>query len=137
MTILFGVVSQASAQPKWSRTRLTQEVADAAKFYHLSTTQTRWIKRAALDVVFDGSYWESSGGWYSGEYGACKGIFQFNGGWSQTKAIARLAKREHHKHHNGNWRLCAHCSTYRFVKSYKDGGRNAIRKHWGATLEIY
>ena len=129
LVLLFPTSAHAAT---WKRARLRSEVAQACRFYHLSKSETRYLKRAAVDIVFDGAH--ESGGSTGARNGSCVGLFQFNSGWHSTRAIKRRAKREHHHHGSGGWRSCGQCATWRFVKVYKDGGKSAIRRHWAATL---
>lgn len=123
----------------WSRKQLRQEVKAAAKHYRLSKADTQWLERASVDIVYVGAH-ESSGAWKAGSPGGCYGIFQFqprrriNGRWTGWRRPKAVMRHLHHHHKGNSWRACAKCATWRFVKSYRDGGKAAIRKHWKATL---
>ena len=114
----------------YSRTKTRSIVTEAAQYYHLSKTATIWLKNAAIDIIYTGRH-ESSGSTSAGKGHSCVGILQFNRSWHLTIALTKLKKR---LHIHGDWRLSGKLSLYRFVKSYKDGGKAAIRRHWKATL---
>lgn len=124
------------AYASWSRDRYRQEVYNAARYYHLTAPEARYLQSAAIDIMFilpGKPAHESSGGARVGSPGACYGPYQFNTGWHLGSVLERRAKRLGHKHTHG-WRACRSCSTYRFVKVYKQGGRSALYRHWAATL---
>ena len=132
--LLAALLLPSAAHAKsWDKARLRKEVRTAAKHYKLTKAETRWLERAAVDIVFrlpGKPRCESSGGWRVGSKSGCYGIFQFNRAWKRPKAITKklgISKRI-------DWRQSPRASTWRFVKVYKDGGKAKIRQHWKATL---
>jgi hypothetical protein len=116
----------------WTPERLRKEVRTAAKHYKLTKADTKWLERAAVDIVFEGRR-ESNGSWYA-RNGGHLGIFQFyrkdGEGWKRPKAICKklgISK-------DIDWRKSPRASTWRFVKVYADGNKKAVRRHWKATL---
>lgn len=114
----------------YSRATTRIVITEAAHYYHLSKASTTWLKNAAIDIIYTGRH-ESSGSTTAGKGHSCVGILQFDRSWHLTKALTKLKSR---LHIHGDWRLSGKLSLYRFVKSYKDGGKAAIRRHWKATL---
>lgn len=110
-----------------TRSQVRGNLKAAARHYHLSGAQTRWIVRKGVHIVFVGhtGHGESGGHVHSGHTWGCYGLFQFGPGWKHHGGFAG--------HHHADWRGCGKCSCYRFVKVYKVGGRSAIRRHWRAT----
>jgi hypothetical protein len=130
LVILLTTCSIAQAAT-YSRAKTRAIVTEAGRYYGLSRSERIWLKRAAIDIIYDGAH-ESSGGALTGLRKSCKGILQYDGGWNQVASVRRHGK--HHNHRNGDWRLCGDCSLWRFVRTYDVGGKAAIRKHWKATL---
>lgn len=121
-SVAFGVT--------YSRAKTRTIVGQAASYYHLSKSATNWLKNAAIDIIYTGRH-ESGGSTSAGKGHSCVGILQFDSGWRLSASLKRMKK---HLHIHGDWRLSGTMSLYRFVKSYKDGGKAAIHRHWKATL---
>lgn len=113
----------------YSRAKTREIVTEAGHYYHLSNSAIKWLKNAAIDIIYTGHH--ESGGSTSCRSGSCVGIFQFNTSWHLTGDLKKLRKR---RHILGDWRKSGVLSIYRFVRVYRDGGKHAIRKHWKATL---
>ena len=96
-------------------TRWTPTIRAAAKHYHLSAADTRWVVTKGLGII----YRESRGNERTGHVRGCYGLLQFNRGWIR---------------HSSDWRGNGKASVYRFVKVLHDGGRRAVARHWAATL---
>jgi len=131
ITALFlTITSPAFARTAWTKTQLTNKVEQASRVYHLTYSQTKWLQKAALDIVFIGA--AESHGAYWARNGQHAGMFQFTPSWSQNKYDR--TRHRNHKYRVNDWRLCPCCSVLRFVRSYRDGGKSAIERHWKATL---
>jgi len=128
--LLFSIATTAHAQA-WTKNRLRAEISEAARYYHLSSSQEAYLRRAGVDIVFEGAH-ESSGAAHA-HSGQHRGMWQFNRSWRLGKGLHLRKQRDGHTHSHG-WECCRECSTYRFVKVYKDGGKAALRRHWRATL---
>lgn len=114
----------------FSKSDVRWVVGKAAKRYDLSASDTRWLKRAAIDIIFEGAH-ESGGDTHAGRKRECQGILQYNSGWG-TIAYERRLLRKYERH--TNWRLSGIVSLYRMARVMRDGGKPAIRRHWKATL---
>lgn len=113
----------------WSKKELEYEIRKACKSYHISKKDTEWLVRSGIDIVYTGVH-ESSGGIHTKN----GGMWQYGDGWHSTKSIKKRARVYHHNHGKCGWKHCGYCATRRYVKSFKDGGKSAIRSHWRATL---
>jgi hypothetical protein len=128
--LLLAIPATAHAKA-WTKDRLRSEISEASRYYHLSPSDETWLRKAGVDIVFVGAH-ESSGAKHA-HSGQHRGMWQFNRSWRLGTALHQRKRLDGHTHSDG-WECCRECSTYRFVKSYKDGGRAALRRHWQATL---
>lgn len=131
LTLLLLSIPATAHAKAWSKDRLRAEISEASRYYHLSASEERWLRKAGVDIVFVGAH-ESSGAKHA-HSGQHRGMWQFSRSWNLGKGLHRRKKLDGHTHPDG-WECCRECSTYRFVKSYKDGGKTALRRHWRATL---
>lgn len=106
-------------------------IGKAAKHYRLSDSDTAWLKRAAVDIVYDGAH-ESGGSVHAGRGRNCQGIVQFNRGWRISKYERRLLGK-YEPHHRNEWRMSGIVSLYRMARVMRDGGKAAVRRHWHST----
>lgn len=148
LVLLIGIAwawftKPAGALKPWSKATLVRVVDKAARDYGISAKGRAWLKRSARDIVYTGEHpnildkyerRESSGRhWISAN--GCAGLFQFTTVWKQTAVDKRRHKKYHKNYrHVTDWRKCPHCSTYRFVRVYKEGGTAKVKQHWKATL---
>lgn len=132
LTTLFALSTSPAYAKPWSRDKVWATASDAAIYYKMSPSEVEWIADAAVDIVWDGAA-ESHGHKLTGSVSGCYGLFQFDPSWHLGKRLAKRARRADHNHKHG-WRGCRVCSTYRFVRVYRDGGKAAIERHWRATL---
>lgn len=130
VVLVFVMIPTIAQAEVYSRAKTRTIVADACRYYHRSKADTAWLQKTAIDIVYTGRH-ESGGSTRAGIGHECVGILQFDSGWHLTKSLTRLKARLHIR---GPWRESGKLSLYRFVKSYKDGGKAAIRRHWKATL---
>ena len=130
LALLLALVLPTTASAvTYSKARTRRIVAKYARSYDFGPKRTRWIKRAAIDIIYGPGAHESSGS-TGCTTGSCVGIVQFDGGWHASSYEKRLARRAHVR----DWRRSGTASLHRFVRSYRDGGKSAIRTHWKATL---
>lgn len=95
-------------QPEyWSREKVWQTLQAAADFYEMDG----WIVDKGASIAFKESTYNTHA-----VNGSHVGLFQFNADWGSLE-----------NRMDGKW------SCYRFVKAYKDGGVENIKKHWKAT----
>ncbi len=127
MLIAFTLPSEAFAETL-SRTETRKLVTQAAKHHHLPASDRRWLRAAAVDIIYTGAH-ESGGSTHAGR--GCVGLLQFDRGWHANRTERRIARKAGHR---ADWRLSGRASIYRFVRVYKQGGKPAIRRHWAATL---
>ena len=98
-------------------TRWTPTIRAAARYYHLTPSDTRWAVAKGLGIID-----RESGGSSTARNGSCVGLFQFNAGWKRHITIGGR--------HYADFRKSGRASCFRFVRVYKVGGRRAIRRHW-------
>lgn len=127
LLICMTLTAPAIARTAWTRSQTAEQVRKAAAAYNVPRT---WITRAAIDIIYIGA--AESHGRYWLYNGIHAGILQFNTGWKQS--AKDKARHRNHKYRVSDWRCCPQCSINRFVRSYKDGGKAAIQRHWKATL---
>lgn len=105
-------------------------VKDAcAKFQVPKTKHRDLLVRWGLDIVYTGQHpdipdrlekRESGGSTRANSNPPYKGLKQFDERWHATPKMKRLAKKEKHKHAEGDWRNCPVCSVRRFVIASRD-----------------
>lgn len=113
----------------------------ALSYYHVPKAEQTWAITSLIDIVYTGVHpcipdrkerRESSGDEKAGARKRCKGLLAFDPRWNATAKIRSLSKQ--HDHKVSAWKLCGVCSIYRYARSYDQGGKPAIRRHWRATL---
>lgn len=126
----------------WTKADLRWMVAKAGHDYDMTPSRIAWAKSAAVDIVFLGV--AESHGDTKCTYTIHKGLWQFAhpsgpcspncSYWHISARDRRRIIRQRHGHPASAWRTCGVCSTYRAMRSLRDGGKSAWHQHWAATL---
>jgi len=123
-----GMLLHPEVAEGMTRSQVRTDLTAAAKWYHLSPFDTRWIVAKGIHIVFVGhtGHGESNGHTATGHINGCYGLLQFGASWKRHITIGGR--------HYADFRKSGRASCFRFVRVYKVGGRRAIQRAWAATI---